>query len=425
MRLARTTLAALVLGIGAPALADVPEGMIYDDGFTWYGLDNHDDTVDGRRVDVGWELVAEHRMYGRASARSQFKMVIKKGDQTLGETRCEVTLANHHERTTNGAPYFFTSSCRDRSQRIRETGDITVEVYFVDDDTDAEHLLRTHVIHVLTATRVRGTGDPDSPHHYVSRNGEVLSTILYLQPMEIDGYLEPGANGRCGNCNRVHLLFNAHPDRDHWSISSSTHMRCSVDGTRIPIEDDQVTGRQTRMNYVVHSTGRGRRQTEGEVVDVGFRQFRLELPITFERQASTEPVHGNQRDPLQVNERHAVLGRHPGQWECQWRDGSTVLRTFRWTVQPNGRIAPHAEQGAGLTLGPNTFLVDTVLPQPASVYDTRLSREAVVQRAFNGRGWRTEAGRALANAVQDHGDAAPPQPQPPEPERPARRRRGR
>jgi hypothetical protein len=179
-----TALGALALTlISSPALADVPEGMTFDDAFTFFEIENNRDHRDGNPVDAGWGLKGHFRVFGHTSGRSAFKMVIK-----LGETICEVENDNQHRNGARGPESFYTTNCLDRAQRISQTGDITVEVYLVDDDTDQEHLLRTYPIHVLTATRVRGTGQPDAPHHYVDRNGEVLDTILHLQPNRADPY---------------------------------------------------------------------------------------------------------------------------------------------------------------------------------------------------------------------------------------------
>ena len=118
------------------------------------------------------------------------------------------------------------------------------------------------------------------------------------------------------------------------------------------------------------------------------------------------------------------LEQHDGAWECQWRIERDVVRTWRWTVGADGHIVPHAEQGAGLSLGPNAFFVETVLPSAASPVDVRVERDAVLTRAFFGRGWQTDAGRALAGLVADVGEAALAQPGPATPA-PAARGRGR
>jgi len=406
-KLTQVLLAISTIAWSSGALADVPDAMTFDDGFTFYETENHQGSEGGRRIDEGWALRGHFRVFGTVPRRSQFHMVIKNGNQTVGETRCEVS----YESRNDAAITFFTTNCIDRNQRISVAGRLTVEVHLLDAGTGEEHLLRTHTINVLAATRVRGNGDPDAPLHYVDRNSEVLGTVLHLQPMGSESYMGATGQGqrRCGNCNRVTLVMNAHPDYDHGSISSRTNLRCEVDGRAIEMQDDQITGAQVRMVHVVHSHGRARRQ-EGEQEQVAFRQFHLTLPLNFDR-AITAQVQSRARDPRRRDSRQAYINDHPGRWSCAWRDGTTVLRTWSWTVGTNGRIAPHPETvGGHLTFGPNAFLISTALPSGGSVYDTRLHRESVMQSAFYGWGWSTDAGRAMAAAVADFGAAAPPQP---------------
>ncbi len=402
----------------ASVLADVPEGLVYDDAFTFYEIENHETHEDGRAVDEGWELKGHFRVFGAVAPRSSFKMVIKQGRRTLGETVCEGSLVNQHNTTADGPVAFQTTNCRDRSQRVTQTGDVTVDVILVDDNTDEEHLLRTHSLKVLTATRVRGNGDPDSPHHYVDRNSEVLGSILHLQPNRGDPYFGP-VGGRnldtFDGTNVVTVTMNAHPDRDHWRVSSQTHLRCKVNGERIEIQRDQVTGTQVRMVYVVHSHDRGRRD---EREDVGFRQYVIRLPLSFR---STMVAQTHERwYPLaeeRLDQSLTYLDQHPGSWECQWRAGRDVLRTWRWTVGDDGHVQPHPEQANGLTFGPNAYLVETEIPSDSG-HDVRLHRRSVQRGAWYGRGWSTDEGRAMAGAVPNVGEPSPPQPR-------ARRRRRR
>jgi len=121
-------------------------------------------------------------------------------------------------------------------------------------------------------------------------------------------------------------------------------------------------------------------------------------------------VQRRYREPRR-SRRQVYIDEHPGQWQCSWLDGTTVLRTWRWTVGADGQTQAHAETTGGhLTFGPNAFLVSTQIPSGGTVYDTRLHRSSVVENAFYGWGWSTDAGRALAAAVADHGAMAPPQP---------------
>ena len=67
----------------------------------------------------------------------------------------------------------------------------------------------------------------------------------------------------------------------------------------------------------------------------------------------------------------------------------TPVREFLFTVQPNGSIAPHAEQLGenALYLTPGRVLVDTRLPTPDQ-WDHGFDPDAIRAGSFFGRPWR-------------------------------------
>lgn len=415
----------LLLAVGL-ATASRASAQTVDDGFTFLAVDNHNTTRDGRPVDEGWSLVADFRLFGSIAPRSALRFVIKQGGAELGRSTCQGVQTNSNPEVSTGPATFYVRRCVDREQRILLTGDVSVEVYLLDDATDAETLLRTLAVRVLTATRVGGTGQPVAPEHYVDRNPEVLGAVLHLQNIAADTYMAD-ATGNLpadGSDNQVTLTVNVSPAQNGVSSArgSGSNLRCTVDGTRLELPRDRIEVTQTRQRRVTHSHGTGR-ESEGETTNVEFAQLFLRLPLSFASSSITR-THTRMREPVRRSPELAFLEDHPGRWECQWRIERDVVRTWRWTVGADGHIVPHAEQGAGLSLGPNAFFVETVLPSAASPVDVRVERDAVLTRAFFGRGWQTDAGRALAGLVADVGEAAPPQPRPATPA-PAARGRGR
>lgn len=172
--------------------------------------------------------------------------------------------------------------------------------------------------------------------------------------------------------------------------------------------DDGISGRESiRKVHVVHSHGRGNQQN-GEQENVYFAQWRFKLPLMYDE--SIAVLAQEVRRPPRRDPNGTYFNEHPGSWECEIRDGSNVLRTYSWVVGADGRIQPHPEQAAGLTLAPNTFLIKTVVPAGGTPLDVRLHRDSVVNRAWYGLGWRSPQGKAMANAVPNHGKAAPTQP---------------
>lgn len=69
------------------------------------------------------------------------------------------------------------------------------------------------------------------------------------------------------------------------------------------------------------------------------------------------------------------------------------MRTFRFVVGADGRIAPHAEESeGGLRLGPGIHLADTTIPTAEHPLDGRTDPSAVA-RALHGRGFRSADAR--------------------------------
>jgi hypothetical protein len=93
------------------------------------------------------------------------------------------------------------------------------------------------------------------------------------------------------------------------------------------------------------------------------------------------------------------LEDHPGRWECSYRNGGDVVRTWRWTVGSNGLIAPHPEENGSMTFYPGAHLVETEIPAGGSVFDKRILPEAVRASFFYGHKWQTTEGKTMVSKV--------------------------
>jgi hypothetical protein len=381
--------------------AQVPAGMTVDDGFTYFDLENFAESVDGRPVHRGWALQSEFRVFGAVAPRSALKFVVKRGNQVLGENVCEVRMQHHFENVATGQQNFYVSQCKDRQQRIDADGALSVEVHLIDDATDQVTLLRTHTIHVRTTSTVGGNGQATADLRYVDRNGEMLTAVAHLQNREAGTYWLRGQGYASQNVMTLAINYHSYERRN----TSQTRLRCTVDGERITIPSDGVTMTELRVSSATHTFGSGQRDDSEHVY---YRQALLHLPVSFESSAIT-PTHARWRpaDP-RFDTTRVYLDAHPGRWECEWRDGQTALRVFRWTVGADGKLVPHPEQSAGLTLGLNAFLIETEVPTPPSDLDTRAHRDSVARNAFYGLGWRSEEGRANAARAPNIGRAELP-----------------
>ncbi|MBX3249373.1 MAG: hypothetical protein KF901_19505 [Myxococcales bacterium] len=375
---------ALTIAMGQTTTAQLPEDLRYDHAATLFNANSFAEARDGRRVDMGWALRIHSARIDRLSDReiardSVMKFVIKKGAQTLGQTICRVGFPPGHIQTLG-------SNCEQRDQRIREHGELTVEVYFVDGANDREYLAATHTIHVVQYGTARGNGEPGENQYYVSASANLPVGVI-VQNRAGATYIVSS------NYNEVVLvLWSAHPSqnldgsgpRERPFGSSTARLVCSVNGERVAIEDSQIRQNADGFVAATRSWGQARRD-EQEAYDV--RRFALRLPLTW----------GDRPLPNRLN-----LDAHPGRYECEIQNSSReVLRTISFTVA-DGQIQPHPEQATGLTLAQGAHLVEMRFPGSVT-YETRLSRATAARGAFYGRPWQSPEARAMFDAVPNVG----------------------
>ncbi len=367
----------MVLGFASLASADLPEGLSFDEGYTWYELENHDESRDGRSVDAGWSLTARLRVFGEADRDSAFRLVIKQGRRTLAELRCE---GDRHLPDNEGdANYFVQRNCRDREMRVTQTGEVQVEVHFIDGDSEEDHLAAMHTLRIRTATRTRSDGQVMPSHHYIDRSNEIANSLIRMAPRRVDGY----AGGDRYSHNFVEVIINVTRGE---SLGNRTRgqLRCTVDGERVRADERRADGRLlSRRNVRLDN------MTRGEHNYFGFSQLRIELPISYGEEAAR-------------NESYLALEDHPGAWECRWTVEGETLRTFSFTVA-DGAIVAHPEEATGLSLPWGAHLLEVTIPGATAV-DTRTQPTS---SGFYGREWSSDEARANAAAIPSAGANLP------------------
>jgi len=100
-----------------------------------------------------------------------------------------------------------------------------------------------------------------------------------------------------------------------------------------------------------------------------------------------------------------ALEDHPGRWEVQYLHQQRPVRTWRFTVNADGSIAPHPEEAA-LSMAPGASFVETEIPAGGSFADARLVPSAAARGRFGGL-WASAEGKALAAKVPSKGQPAP------------------
>ncbi len=393
--------ALLTLGASITASAQdvqpAPHGAIYDHGYTYFDLENFSEANGGPRVDTGWALKAQARLVGEGIPRdSAFIYKIRQGNQELGSTRCALGGERYNVITEWAGTTL--RRCKDRDQRIQATGELTIDVVFVDGATDAETLVARHTIEVLTATRVGRNGEPTATTHYINQNGEVARAIINRVPKGMYGYA--GA-GRSGSANRVELIFVTAPsehnrrDESHEDMSNmDNRLRCSVNGTPLEMAGPAVRamGDLDSFTTATYSTGNDRRE-EQQIVD--YRVAHYWLPLEW----GDEKVGGV-----------PVLEEHPGRWECVIRQNGDVIRGFSFQVAADGSIGAHPEEARGYQLGLGAHLVEMTIPN-SQTFETRVDPSAVTRLGIGyGHQPQSDELKAAVGALPTLGDATVPQP---------------
>lgn len=373
----------------APAEAQIAPAV--DESFTAYSI--------GGERDEGYRIVGRLRAFtptGAIPRESVLRFEVRRGEERLSGARCRSYVGPLSGPPETPLTMITATDCEDREAIIRGAGELTIVWWFVDGVTDAERELATHRV-IVREVPVYDRGlppHPISPRVVLDRHSEVLSAFIveavYEGGVGFAGFF-PRFTATSRRDNHVYLVFNASPSESAGLQSAS--VRCRLDGQPVELANSRVLRSETLDETTSASMPVEGATTSADSIRpeyVRFHRYSVLLPLTVETPGANLRVG----TPLRS-----------GTWECDLRDDTAVtLRTFRFVVGMDGRVAPHAEETeGGLSLGPGIHLVDTVIPGDHPL-DARTDPTALA-RAFYGRGFRSAAGRALS--VAPIGDPLP------------------
>lgn len=378
------------------AHAQLPAGLRYDDGFAHFYVTDRG-TTEGTQQVSRYNLFASARILGTGiAANSALEFVVKQGTREVGRFTCNGSPGwRMARRPETPADSLFVADCANRESFYTVDGVLTVEVYFVDDRTDARTLVRTHAVDVRRLSRTRGNGQADRDDFVVNAHAEVGAVLIETVSQgrrSMYAALSGSGGGDTITLNTVMLYV----PRSSPTSPGSLQLRCSVNGERLELPFATLFANEgTNIDNRRYVGTEGRyvdRQVVGEYLH--FRTDGFMLPLTF----GTPETGASDR----VN-----MSAHPGSWECELRAADrTVFRTIRFVVTAEG-VAPHAEEAASLSLPEGVHLVDAVIPAEGPL-DERTDPALARAGAFYGRPWATDAGRAAHANIPARGDAYPP-----------------
>lgn len=378
------------LCLPSSASAELPQGMHFDDAFAYYSVVSRGQ-VDNNRPTHAYYFAANARIIGDNIARnSAFRFTYKQGRRTLLAVTCNGRPTYRDAYLPTNPPDGFTvANCTNTEDLMNADGEITVEVTFIDDGTDQEHLVATHQVEVVRIRR-ENHARQEQPADFIVNQYGASAVVLLDQVGRNQHHVFAAMDGNEASGlapqSEVNLVFlrasGAAPNSD-------VTLRCSVDGTRLDFGNARVRVSivQERSSRAVQVLSNGR---NAEQEPFHYTTDRYRLPIYFG----------------EVEGMGVRLEDHPGRWECSLRDSERrPIRDFAFTVA-DGRIQPHAEEATGLHFPEGVHMADVSIPG-ANAVDERTDPASARASAFYGRAWRTDAGRAMAQRVAAIGQPFP------------------
>lgn len=288
--------------------------------------------------------------------------------------------------------------CYDNEQSIKEIGNLSVERYFIDGDTDKETLVRTHKIDVHKTARFLVSNSilyPDVSHYYIQRHAETAAAIAFFSTGSAINHSYYESNPfnfvskyrkteTPSNKNNIKLgIYTSFSPDGTKGMPGKPFARCSVNGQKVNFKDDSVNvAKNLDRREMAATLKRGL----GETVE--FTGLAFVLPIYL---GNDKSYYGTDETP-------------DGKWECAIVENGVTFRTFRFEIK-NGYPARHPEQQNGnINLFYRTSLIDMEIPAGGSRFDFRLM-PLPSSDLFYGIPWSTAEGKAMAARLPKKGNS--------------------
>jgi len=367
--LTRVALLSLSMLFAAPSAAQAPTRRFLDETELFVRLWNRD-------PEGGYQVLLDAIVYGVGSSQDALRIDVRQGRSTLATTRCGFDAIDGDAGRL---------ACRtDEAHRLTATGDVTVDLVYVDDVAETTSVIRT--LHLS----VRG-------YPYWVRNDDRGRPLMGTMH-QIDGSDLLGTAFAWMENPSLHQMQTDEPQRMQfftWFSGSYSDydavLRCRVGDVRIP---DRTLSVANSQDFGVDE----RLSPTSDTRRVGWYRTRYEVGDLWWGPRIPMPSSGTGWNPSSV----VFLGEHPGLWSCDVRSEGNVLRTFRFDVDADGRVASHpVESGPGapgMLFG--LHLIDVRLPSPSA-------RDAAIDPVRIRAGWHYGTPWSVPAAVADMLSALP------------------
>lgn len=322
----------------------------------------------------GYLLRVDTVVYGVGSHQDAIRLDVRQGSRTLSSTRCPF------DGVDGDAGLLRCES----GGELTATGDVSVDLVFVDDAMDATEVIRTMALRVLAYpywVRTDGRRQVMGTQYQIDGGDQLGTAFVYMSHPSLQ---------QTGTDETQRLVFYTTISGSPGE-SSAPVLRCTVGEERLP---DVTTDLASFAELDVDEWT----APSAEIRHVHWYRARITADgLWWGPRLSMQDGTGYDTSRI------TFLGDHPGAWSCDLRSEGRVWRTFRFTVDASGRVVPHAEQTAptGLRLVPGLSLVDVRFPSSSTI-DQAVDPAAIRRGAQYGHPW------ADAASVHDMLAALPP-----------------
>ena len=323
--------------------------------------------VDGAGSDAGYRPRINTTVYGVTSDADAVRFDVMQNGKTLFSQRCPLEVSQKEKGKA-------IVQCVFDGKPLTAAGELTARLVYIDDKAEAEYLLRDFKLKVETYTFV-------GRKSYQVAQDDNLGQAYIWQRQTGDRYTD----------YQLYGYFWAATDQ-----SFRGKLRCSVGGTKL---DDIDVGTDTGK-VVVEALD----NASGEERRLKWTQMKLMFDRILFGTRDEYAKHRNM--PVAELKDSRFLGDNPGDWTCDLRKDGAVVRTFRFQVNDQGRIAPHPAQSApgAPMLRPDVVMIDVRLPGK-NTYDLRVRGNAIKAAMAYGMPWPKDDSvkEMLAAAPADSG----------------------
>lgn len=350
-RAAALALAASVTAAGTGAWAQSAPARTIDESELVVRLETN---RDGNTHQSTYRFVVHAPVSGNGNVHPHdiLRVDWKQGGRVLASQRCMINRADGD---------FASVDCRLENPTLTAFGAVQADIVYMDEQAHQEQLLRTMNLRVGRYWQWSGMNGNRPIHEAVYQViGDDLLSVgwLWIRPAAERGEYSTSA----GPFPR--MLFSYWYSGHGRPGRRNEFMRCTVDGQAL----GDIHAYHNDDNEPQLEAGDRQHDPHGTPNETVYGWYhtgvRTDIWVGARPTGDSREVRNFQRRPNWANE--VFTAEHPGQWVCGYHMDADVVREFRFTVNPDGTVAPGAQQQGpnAISIPESMRLVDMRIPNP-------------------------------------------------------------